>query len=213
MSTLNDIDRLLKQTKRYWYEDGISDAAMGGFLLLIGLLFVAESLTPQGSPLWWLWGMAWPVFLIGGGLAAGWAVRRFKSRVTWRRTGFVDYERKGRPRLARVVGTVLVAAAVAAGVVVVSRNMLSMMTVFGMVFLVAFAFVGYRVGLWRYLWLGLWCLILGLVAAALPLTMEQDSALFFIGTGLALLLAGWLTWQQYNRSAPSPSEADDGAKS
>ena len=34
MSTPHDIDRLMQQTQRYWYEDGISDLAMGAYLLL-----------------------------------------------------------------------------------------------------------------------------------------------------------------------------------
>jgi hypothetical protein len=139
MGTSNDIDRLMKQTQRYWYEDGSADMAMGGFMLLIGLLFVGESLTPPGSPLWALGGMGLPVFLIGGGLVAGWMVKRLKSRVTYPRTGYVEYERRGLARFAWLIGMALAAALLAAGFVIVIRWSVSPTLFFGLVFLGAFS--------------------------------------------------------------------------
>jgi hypothetical protein len=213
MRSKNDIDQLMQRTQRYWYEDGISDLAMGGFLLLIGLIFAAESLTPQDSPFWVVWGMGFPVLLIGGGLAAGWAIQRIKSRVTYPRTGFVNYERKGLPRAAWLVGTMLIAAIVAASVVAVSRNMLSLMILFGIVFLAALGFVSYRVGLWRYLVLGIWSFVLGSTLAAFSLTLEQGSAIFFVGIGLGMVIVGVMTWRRYDRRARMPQEPSDGSAS
>jgi hypothetical protein len=207
----NDMDGIMQRTRRYWYEDGISDLIMGGFLLLLGLLFAGESLTPPGSPLWAVWGMGLPMFLIGGGLVAGWAMQRLKSRVTYPRTGFVNYERKGLPRVATIVGLVLVAAIVAAGIVAVSQNRVNLTTLFGIAFLAAFGFVGYRSGLWRYVLIGLWCAVLGLTLAAFALTLEQSSAIFYVGAGLGMIVSGVLTWRRYDRGAPLPQEPSDGS--
>jgi len=211
MRSPNDLDGIMQRTRRYWYEDGISDLVMGGFLLLLGLLFAAESLTPPGSPLWAVWGMGLPMFLIGGALVAGWAMQQLKSRVIYPRTGFVDYERKGLPRVARLVGIMLIAAIVAATAVAVSRNMLSLMTLFGIAFLAAFGFVSYRVGLWRYLVFGIWCFVLGLTLPAFPLTTEQSSAIFYVGAGLGMIVSGVITWRRYDRSAPMSQETNDGS--
>ena len=211
MRSSNDIDGIMQRTRRYQYEDGISDLIMGGFSLLLGLLFAAESLTPPDSPLWAVWGMGLPMFLIGGGLVAGWMMQRLKSRVTWPRTGFVNYERKGLPRVIALVGIALAAAVVAAGIVLVSRNMVNLTTLFGIVLLAAFGFVGYRAGLWRYVLLGLWCAILGLTLAAFALTLEQSSAIFYVGAGFGMIVSGAVTWRRYNRSAPMPQETNDGS--
>ena len=213
MRSPNDLDGIMQRTRRYWYEDGISDLIMGGFLLLLGLLFAGESLTPPGSPLWAVWGMGLPMFLIGGGLVAGWAMQQLKSRVTYPRTGFVNYERKGLPRVAWLIGTMLIAAIVAASVVAVSRNMLSLMILFGIVFLAAFGFVSYRVGLWRYLVLGIWSFVLGSTLAAFSLTLGQGSAIFFVGIGLGMVIAGVIAWRRYDRGARLPQEPCDGSVS
>jgi hypothetical protein len=211
MHSANDLDNVMQRTRRYWYEDGISDLIMGGFLLLLGLLFAAESLTPLGSPLWAVWGMGLPTFLIGGGLVAGWMMQRLKSRVTYPRTGIVNYERKGLPRVIALVGIALVAAIVAAGIVLVSRNMANLTTLFGIAFLAAFGFVGYRAGLWRYVLTGVWCVALGLTLAAFTLSLEQSSAIFYVGAGFGLIVSGAVTWRRYNQSAPMSQETNDGS--
>jgi len=210
MDTSSDINRLMKQTQRYWYEDGLADMAMGGFMLLLGLLFAGESLTPPGSPLWAFWGMGLPAFLIGGGLVAGWTIKRLKSRVTYPRTGYVEYERRGPARLAWLIGIGLAAALLAAIFVVVIRWSVSPILFFGLVFLGAFSYVAFRVRLWRYLLFGLWSLVLSLVIAPLSLSLEQSSALYYPGLGLGLIALGWVAWRRYDTGAP-PQEASDDA--
>jgi hypothetical protein len=210
MDTPHDVDRLMKQTQRYWYEDGIADMAMGGFMLLLGLLFAGESLTPQGSPLWGLWGVGLPMFLIGGGLVAGWIVKRLKSRVTYPRTGYVEYERKGLSRFARMLAMALAAAVLAASFVVVIRWSVSPSLFFGLAFLGTYSYVAFRVRLWRYLLFGLWSFVLSLVIAPLSLNLDQSSALYYPGLGLGLIVSGWVTWRRYDRSAPRAQEINDG---
>ncbi len=53
MSASKDINRLMKQTERYWYEDGFQDMGFGVFILLIGLLFVGETLTRPAPHYGW----------------------------------------------------------------------------------------------------------------------------------------------------------------
>lgn len=211
MNPQGTIKKMMQTTQRYWYEDGISDLGMGAWLLLLGVLFAAESLTPQGSPLWAVWSMGMPMVLVGGGLVAGWAIKRVKSRLTYPRTGFVEYERTGTARTARLVGIGLVAAAVAAGMVLIYRQFMNLTFFFGIVFLGAFSFVSYRVGVWRYLVLGFWCLVLGLVVSAIPLSLEQSSALFYSGSGIGMIVSGVIAWRHYNRNAPLPQGTNNGA--
>ena len=211
MSSANEIKKLMQGTQRYWYEDGFQDMGFGGFILGIGLLFFAQGLTPPGSPLWLLWGIGGPLLLIGGGLVVNKFVRTLKERVTWPRTGYVNYERaSGKSRLIRPLLAVIVAAGVSAGIVVVQKNWLSLTMILGLVYMATCTFLGYRFGLRRYLLLALWCLALGLGLAPLALTMEQSGAIYHIGVGSVWVLAGWLTWRQYNRTAPPPQEATHG---
>lgn len=211
MNTSQNINHWMQRTQRYWYEDGFPDMGFGGFLLIIGLFFLAEMLTPPGSPFWLVWGIGGPIVLIGGALLVNRMVRKLKERVTWPRTGYVGYQpRQGRSRMFRFATAAIVAAVVSAGMIVIQKHWLNWSVILGFVYLGALGFVAYRFGLWRYLVLALWALVLGLALAPTALTVEQSGAVFHIGMGTALLLAGWLTWRRYNSLAPSPQEAPDG---
>jgi MFS family permease len=211
MQTTQDIDRMMRRTQRYWYEDGINDLGMGSFLFVLGLYFIILVLTPQDSPLWSIWSTSGPFVVIGAGLAAGWMMKQMKARLTWPRTGQVDYERKGMSQTARMIALCLVAGLVAAVAVLISRNLMNMMTFFGFVFFAVFCFVGYRFMLLRYFLLASWGLALGLALAWLPLSLEQASAVFYSGTGLGMLVSGAITWHRYDATAPRPQEPTDGS--
>ena len=211
MSSKENIDKLMQRTQQYWYEDGISDLGMGSWMLLLGVLFAAEALTPQSSPLWAVWGMGLPIALVGSGFVVGWAIKCAKARLTYPRTGFVEYERKGLGRIARLIGLGLVAAAVAAVMVLIYRQLASLSLLFGIVLLGAFGFLGYRIRVWRYVLLGLWCLFLGAAISTLSLSLEPSSALFYCGAGIGMIVSGIIAWRRYNQNAPLPQETDDGA--
>lgn len=206
MSSLQDLNGLTQRTRRYWYEDGFADLGTGGFLLLFSLFLAAQALTPPGSPLWVVWGLGGPLLIIGGGLIGSWAVKQLKSRSTYPRTGYVSYERKGAPRALQLVGITLLAALVGAGLVIISRSWQNLPLLFGFVFAAAFGFVGYRVGLVRYLLLALWSLVMGLILVPLSLTLERAGALHLASIGLALIFSGWITWLHYIRRAPKPGD-------
>lgn len=214
MDAANDIDRLMKQTQRYWYEDGFWDMGMGSFSLLAGFISAIQALAPRDLLPGPLMDIATPLLLIGGGFAITWMINRLKSNITFPRTGYVNYDRKGPGRLVRLVALGLLAAAMAAAITIVgvSQNMSNRQTViFGIALLGAFGFVGYRTRLWRYLLLGLWFFALGLIITAFPLTRDQGSALFLVGAGLGLIVSGLVTWRRYNQSAPLPQETNDGS--
>ncbi len=201
MGPTPDVQGLMQRTKRYWYEDGFADLGLGAFLLVIGLLFGAQALTPPGSPLWLIWSFGWPVVLIGGGFVINHVVTQLKATYTYPRTGYVTYERQGRSRVAQLITVFLVAAGLAVSMVALSRGLLSLTLLYGLAFTAAFGFVGYRVALPRYLLLAVWSLVVGLALSPFALTLEQGGGLFFTAVGLALLLAGTLAWHNYSRRA------------
>jgi hypothetical protein len=213
MNTPRDIDRLMQQTQRYGYEDGFWDMGMGGFSLLAGFISAIQALAPRDLLPGPFADIAGLLLLIGGAFAITWIINRLKSNVTFPRTGYVNYERKEPGRLVQLVALALAAAALAAGMVVVSRYTLNLTVIFGIALLGAFGFVAYRTRLWRYLLWGLWCFALGLIITTLPLTRDQGSALFFVGGGLGMIVSGLITWHRYNQSAPRSRETNDGAAS
>ncbi len=213
MTTPNQIDQTMKQTQRYWYEDGFQDMAFGGFVLAIALLFVLQALTPPSSPLWLLWGIGVPVVIIGGGLIVGQVIKKLKERVTYPRTGYVAYIKpRGKSRWVRLALIGIVSAGVSAAIIFAENHWLNVSVILGLVYMVTFSFLAYRFGLARYALLALWCLGLGLALAPLALSLQVSGAIYHLGAGAALVLAGGLTWRQYDENAPKPQEAGDDAR-
>ncbi len=214
MESANEIKNVMRRTQRYWFEDGFYDMGFGAFILAIGLFFVAEALTPPGSPLWLVWGLGGPVLLIGGAFIMAKAVRSLKERITYPRTGYVSYERPhGTSRVVRALAAGLVSAGIAAAIIVTQRNWLTLSVIFGFVYAAVLMYLGLRFSLARYMALSLWSLLLGLALAPLSLPMEPAGAIFHLGTGAAWVLAGWLTYRHYIARAPLPQEGDNGSPS
>jgi hypothetical protein len=210
MTTVPDVDSVMKHTLSTWYEDGLADLALGGYFLVLGTFALGQALTPPGSPLWLLWATGTPLVILLGGVATGWAIRRLKARLTYPRTGYINFERRytGLSGAGRILAVVLLAAVISAGSVVLSGRLANLTLIFGLVLSGAFAYLGQRVGLRRYLAVGLWCLVLGVALAALPLTMEQGGAAFYALAGAGLAVSGFAAWRRFDRIAPKAEDGD-----
>lgn len=213
MTAPKQIDQTMKQTQRYWYEDGFQDMAFGGFVLAIALLFILQALTPLGSPLWLLWGIGVPVVVIGGSFIAGQVIKKLKERVTYPRTGYVTYIKpRGKSRWSRLALILIISAGVSAVIIFAENHWLNVSVILGLVYMATFSFLAYRFEIARYALLALWCLTLGLALAPLALSLQLSGAIYHIGAGAAMVLAGWLTWRRYDQNAPKPQEAGDDAR-
>ncbi len=201
MNAEPNLQILMHRTRRYWYQDGFSDLGMAAYMLALALFFAAEALTPLGSPLWLIWGVGGPLLLIGGGLLVNQLVRQLKEGYTYPRTGYVSYERSGRSRMVQLIGAGLLSAAIAVAIVGLNRGLQVLTPLFGLAFMAAFAYLGYRLQLIRYWLLAALSLLAGLALSPLALGNDQASALFFAVVGLGLLISGGLTWRRYSRSA------------
>ncbi len=214
MESANEIKSVMRKTQRYWFEDGFYDMGFGAFILAIGILFVAETLTPPGSPLWLVWGLGSPILLIGGAIVMAKGVRLLKERITYPRTGYVSYERpRGTSRVVRALAAGIISAGLAAAIIITQRNWLSLAVILGFVYGAVFTYIGLRFSLGRYLALALWSLLLGLALAPLSLPTNPAGAIFHLGTGVAWLLSGWVTYRRYIAHAPLAQEGDNGTPS
>jgi hypothetical protein len=211
MNTAPDVDSLMKRTIGSWYEDGLADLTIGGYLLALGAVLLGQTLTPPDSPLQLLWTVVVPLVILLGGLAAGWIVQRLKFRLTYPRTGYVSFERRhsGFSRRARIIAVILLSAAISAGTVVTSGRLANLSLIFGLVSCGTFAYLWHRLGLRRYLVLAVWCLLVGAALVPPPLTMEQGGAAFFGLAGFALAVAGFIAWRHFDRTAPAAEASDD----
>ncbi|MHB1415211.1 MAG: hypothetical protein ACYC1C_08160, partial [Chloroflexota bacterium] len=116
MEQRREIERALRRTRRYWYEDGLTEMFTGAIFVLVGLSFVFEAYRLLGPFSPGFSALALPVLVVGGGLAGRSLVRRIKERFIYPRTGYVAYRRPPGQRSRLATGLVGTAMALLAGV-------------------------------------------------------------------------------------------------
>jgi hypothetical protein len=199
VSTETDIQRRLR---RYWFEDGLAELGIGGLFLVVGLAFVVGSLTSNSTAR-----AAAVVALLAvvgiGTIASRFLIRAVKERVTYPRTGYVEYRRSGsRSRYVAAVGIIALisASAVAAQAGAVDRTLalqsLTLAAVLGV--------PAYRFGLFRFYALAGAAVAAGAIAWIAALDEEAGSALIYGGVGLALVGSGGWTLRGYLHRSRGP---------
>lgn len=115
-----DLDDLARRPIRYWNADGLPELMMGLLWILWGGAWQIGQVLPRGGA-WRLYTLLVPALLVLTAVAATWATKKVKARITFPRTGYVAWkEPTGGERLA-TAGIAMVAAALLAAVVVRSR--------------------------------------------------------------------------------------------
>ena len=211
------------RANQYQHVDGTFELTFGGAILLMAVGFFISSKIPSSDsffsnnllPFVPLAAFAGGVYLIDA------LVQRFKMRVTYRRTGFIAYQ-KPRPiprstRLVIWIGvpvlTVITLALLWVNrppVQTLNQDYMPVMTLLsGLLFTGLWVILGWRISIPRFY---LVAVVVFLVSAWLLLTgagVKTSLAGLFGAMGLALCFTGSLTLRQYLRQNPAQPEAAD----
>ncbi|HZD10730.1 MAG TPA: hypothetical protein VE553_05245 [Candidatus Binatia bacterium] len=94
------IEKKVRETHRYFYDDGLVEIGVGFIFVLTGLVLAAWLAFEGNLPLRISSALALPVLATLGALLMKRAVTAVKERVTYPRTGYVAY-RRGEPSSGR----------------------------------------------------------------------------------------------------------------
>ena len=209
----DDMKQVEKRVRRYWYADGIAELASGGMFLLLGLYFGVLGYFKEGSLISVILQVSMILVFIGGAFGVRWLVNTLKSRLTYPRTGFVEYRVKdGDTRKRRWVIVVSAMVISAASIVLVDyiRGLESMVFITGLLVGVIFiALRGRSSGLKRFYLLGGLAIILGIALAYSGLSQVYTLTLFYGLLGIAILISGGLVLRHYLMENPPQSELDN----
>lgn len=199
------IDRAMRRPWQYWFEDGLVEIAVGGVLVAIALLFLAEVASGTAG----LAAPGLPVVVGGGSWLAGRAVKAAKERLTYPRTGYVAYKRER--RRGRIVRT-LAACAVMGGLVGAVMAQLPsgawITAAEGLLGSVAFFLLGHKVDLTRFYALAGVSALLGVAASWAGLSDTLGSVVLYGGIGVAVIASGLVALRGYLRSSQPPAEVE-----
>jgi hypothetical protein len=194
------IERKVRETHRYFYNDGLVEIGVGFIFLLTGLVLVGWLLF-QGNPVLRIASvLALPVLATLGALLMKRAVTALKERVTYPRTGYVAY-REGQPSRGRWL--IMAAALILAVSSFFLPELLAKMPIaIGGILAVVLAYLGYRVSLARFYVSASVAFLLGLAGAIFVADELLGAALTFVAAGLTLLIGGAIALLAYLQEHP-----------
>jgi len=209
-------DKLLdveQRVKRYWYSDGIAELSLGGMFLLLGIYFGLQGYFGEGSRASVIMQVGLFVIVFAGIVGVQWVVNTLKARLTYPRTGYVEYRKGGQDMKQRrniVMGVAL--ALVAASIILYDffGNLDSMILGTGvMVGAVFIALRGKSTGVTRFYVVGVFSILLGVGLSIDKLPQEYNLALFYCFLGIAVMISGGLVLRRYLNENPMPTEGDN----
>jgi hypothetical protein len=209
----NNFTEVEQRVKRYWYVDGLGELAGGGMIFLTGLYFAGHGLLPENSLARAILDSSLAILLVGGALATRWFVNLLKMRLTYPRTGYVEYPVSHKDTLLGRLMTGGIAIMVSALLMIVGRrvgsfNWLPGFT--GLLFGIIFIVIRGRVsGLGRFYLLGIFCVVLGIGLSFSGLATGFSLGIFYGLTGAVSMLSGGLTLRHYLHTNPLPAEEND----
>ena len=209
----NDLQDVEGRIKRYWFTDGIGELMGGGMFLLLGLYFSAQQYFGDQSMAGVILQSSFVLILIGGVFVARRVVNILKARVTYPRTGYVEYRTNDKNMMWKRIFTAALAMAVAASSVYIARRIDaidSIVAVTGvLVAVILFVKQGWTWGVGRFYVLSAVSLILGIALSVSGLSRGYNLGAFYGLMGIAFAISGGLTLRRYLQDNPMSAENQD----
>lgn len=208
-SNLADVEQRIK---RYWYTDGIGELVGGGIFILMGVYFALQQYLGEASTLGGILQASLVLIMIGGVVMGRRLINALKARLTYPRTGYVEYRvnergRKWRGILAAGLGLVIAALAV-----VFVRLFQFFDSTVGLTGIIVAGILvimqSKSAGLIRFYLLGAISVAIGLLLSVSGFPEGYSLGLFYGLMGLCLMMSGGVTLRSYLQENPLPVDAE-----
>ncbi len=201
-----------RRVRRYWYSDGIGELIGGAAFVLLGLYFALQEFLRADSPLAAMLQAGFVLLFIGGAWISRRLVNLLKTRLTYPRTGYVEYRTKGegtRWRGLWAAGLAFLAAVFAVGFVRLFQLFDALVAFTGFIVALAFVALGAKSpGITRFYLFGVLSLALGAALSISGLPNGYSLGLFYGLVGLCACISGGLTLRRYLQQNPLPADGE-----
>jgi len=210
-NNLSDVER---RVKRYWYADGIGELIGGGMFVLLGIYFALQEFLGQNSLVGGILQASLVLLMIGGTFISRKLVNILKTRLTYPRTGYVEYQVDERGTRGRRILVVILGFVISALTIVFARLFQffdSIVAVTGVVVaLILVVLQTKSAGLARFYVLGAASLVLGFALSLSGLPNGYSLGLLYGLMGVCFFISGGLTLWRYLKENPLPVETENG---
>jgi len=178
--------------------------------LLLGVYFGVLGYFEEGSLVSVILQVSMVLVMVGGAFGVRWLVNTLKARLTYPRTGYVEYrvnEKDAKIRRYVVMAVAMVFAIASIVLIDYIRNLDSMVLFTGVIVGIIFiALRGKSSGLKRFYILGGLAIVLGVALAYSGLPQIYTLTLFYSILGITIMISGALVLRQYLAENPVLSE-------
>jgi hypothetical protein len=208
---MNDYADIEQRVRRYWYSDGIVEIVGGGLSFLFGIYFIVQEMLSERSVLPIVLGGVFVLLLVSGYFITRRLINNLKTRITYPRTGYVDYSSKKRT-IWRKMLTFGIALGVLAITIAIGRQVGTYNWVpafigflFGIVLVIVMIRKGGPV---RFYLLATFSAVAGLALSFSGLNLSYSLGLFYGLVGIGYLISGGVTLRRYVRQNPIPLDVE-----
>ena len=202
-----------QRVKRYWYEDGIVELAIGGMFILLGLYFGLQGIFGEGSRASVIMQVGLFVVVFGGIVGVQWVVNTLKAKLTYPRTGYVEYRKDGQDiKKQRNIFMGVALALLAASIVLFDFFLYLDSMILGTGVIVGAIFIALRgksTGVTRFYVMGVFSILFGVGLSLDKLSQEYNLALFYGLFGVVVMISGGLVLRDYLSENPMPTDSDN----
>lgn len=203
-----ELSQIERRVKSYWYTDGLGELIGGALFILLGIFFFLQSFFGKDSILtnWLQASLA--VLVISGVFASRWVINHLKIRLTYPRTGFVEYrvdqQDLGRRRIVVItLGGAAAVVFVALAKLIGSTNWIPAATGLIVAFFL-FIIQGRAAGLQRFNILGAVSIAVGISLSFSGLSEGYALGSYYGLLGLAFVISGGIVLRHYLQDNPFP---------
>jgi hypothetical protein len=207
-----DVSNVEQRVRRYWYVDGIGELIGGGVFVLLGLYFCAQQYFGDRSLLGGVLQSGFVLIFIGGVLLGRKLINSLKTRITYPRTGYVEYEKKD--GIQRRTLAMAVAVVIAMISVIIARRLDridAMVAITGvLVAIILLVKQAWSSKVRRFYGLSFASLLLGIALSISGLPRGYNLGTFYGLMGIIFMISGAITLARYLRENPLPLENQNG---
>ncbi len=209
----DETSQIRQRVNRYWYSDGIGEMMGGVMFFLLAVYFSLQQYLGDESFIGGLLQAGLVLLLIGGVFVGRRVVNTVKARITYPRTGYVEYRTNNRNAvLMRVLAAFTAMTVASISIFVVRRfdSIDAMVAVTGvLVAVILMVKQAWTSGVGRFYFLSAAALVFGGILSVSGFTRGYNLGLFYGLMGLAFVISGGLTLKRYLNDNPLPTEAGD----
>ena len=198
-----DIEKIEKRTVQYFYNDGLSEIAIGLIFLVLGGYIFGQTIVPEGSPLNAVYSVLFVLVIASSGFLVNRILRFLKRRITYPRTGYLAYKKREpspkRRLAAGIVGGVIAALFTLLAIAPSVKALLPALN--GLLLAFAVFLFANKIGLVRFYILSAASAVIGIAVTAAGVGDVKGISLYYGLFGAAMTLSGLATLVVYLRKS------------